>query len=69
MISLLCRYLVFYCPGDLYYKTMTTLPAKIGLIPLKEVIRARKVAKGVVQAADMYPEGYLIMIIIGTIQG
>ena len=60
---------MFYAPGDFYYKAMSALPAKVGLVPLKEVIRARKVAKGVVQAADIYPEGYLIMIIIGTIQG
>ena len=63
------RYLVFYSPKDFYYKVMTSLPAKVILAPLKEVIRTRKIAKGIMQAADIYPEAYLIHIIIGTIQG
>lgn len=36
---------------------------------LKEVLRCKKVHDGVVHAAKLYPNAYLIMIIIGTIKG
>ncbi|XP_072025592.1 trimeric intracellular cation channel type 1B.1-like [Amphiura filiformis] len=62
-------YLVFYAPGDFYYNVMTTLPAKMGLVPLKEVFRTKNVARGVVVSADLYPEAYLIMIINAVILG
>lgn len=36
---------------------------------MKEVIRCKKVNDGVIHAAKIYPNGYIIMIIIGTIKG
>lgn len=36
---------------------------------MKEVIRCKKVHDGVVHAAKIYPNGFLIMVIIGTIKG
>lgn len=36
---------------------------------MKEVIRCKKVHDGVIHAAKIYPNGYLIMVVIGTIKG
>ena len=37
--------------------------------PMKEVIRCKKVHDGVAHATKVYPNGYLIMAIIGIIKG
>lgn len=36
---------------------------------MKEVYRCKKVYDGVTHAAKLYPNAYLIMIIIGTLKG
>lgn len=45
------------------------MPFKIIFAAMKEVIRCKKVYDGVVHAAKIYPNGYLIMVIIGTVKG
>ena len=65
----LIRYFVFYCPGDVFYTVMSSFPVQLTLIPLKEVIRMHKIASGVAQAAAIYPSGFLVMLIIGTVKG
>ncbi|XP_015910217.1 trimeric intracellular cation channel type 1B.1 [Parasteatoda tepidariorum] len=62
-------YIIFYTPFDFGYKVFKFLPVKIILAVMKEIIRCKKVHDGVVHAAKIYPNGYLIMIIIGTIKG
>lgn len=62
-------YAVFYTPFDFAYKIFKFLPVKLVLAVMKEVIRCKKVHDGVVHAAKIYPNGYLIMVIIGTIKG
>ncbi|XP_035229280.1 trimeric intracellular cation channel type 1B.1-like [Stegodyphus dumicola] len=62
-------YVIFYTPFDFGYKVFKFLPVKIMLAMMKEVIRCKKVHDGVVHAAKIYPNGYLIMIIIGTMKG
>jgi hypothetical protein len=62
-------YLVFYSPFDVIYKLCKFLPIKILLAAMKEVTRCKKVHDGVVHAAKLYPNGYLIMAIVGTIKG
>lgn len=56
-------------PFDIGYKVFKFLPIKLVLALMKEVIRCKKVHDGVVHAAKIYPNGYLIMIIIGTLKG
>jgi trimeric intracellular cation channel len=60
---------MFYSPFDVVYKIMKFLPIKIIIAAMKEVIRCKKVHDGVVHAAKIYPNGYIIMIAIGTIKG
>ncbi|XP_055953373.1 trimeric intracellular cation channel type 1B.1-like [Argiope bruennichi] len=62
-------YVIFYMPFDIGYKVFKFLPVKLILALMKEVIRCKKVHDGVVHAAKIYPNGYLIMIIIGTLKG
>lgn len=62
-------YLIFYSPFDVVYKICKFLPIKVVLSALKEVIRCKKVHDGVIHAAKLYPNSYLIMIMIGTIKG
>jgi len=62
-------YVVFYTPMDLGYKLAKFLPVKIIFSAMKEIYRCKKVYDGVSHAAKLYPNAYLIMIIIGTIKG
>jgi hypothetical protein len=62
-------YLMFYSPFDIIYKICKFLPIKIIIAAMKEVIRCKKVNDGVLHAAKVYPNGFLIMVIIGTIKG
>jgi len=63
------RYLIFYSPFDVVYKICKFLPVKIVIATLKEVMRCKKVHDGVAHAAKLYPNGWIIMIITGTIKG
>lgn len=62
-------YLIFYMPFDLGYKIFKFLPVKIILATMKEIMRCHKVHQGVLHAAKIYPSGYLIMVICGTLKG
>ncbi|XP_023223693.1 trimeric intracellular cation channel type 1B.1-like [Centruroides sculpturatus] len=62
-------YFMFYSPFDVAYKVCKFLPVKLVFAALKEVQRCKKVHDGVMHAAKIYPNGYLIMIIIGAIKG
>ncbi|XP_003747148.1 trimeric intracellular cation channel type 1B.1 [Galendromus occidentalis] len=62
-------YLMFYSPFDVVYKFCKLLPVKLLLSLAKEITRAKKVHDGVHHAAKLYPNGYLIMVIIGVIKG
>lgn len=62
-------YLIFYSPFDIVYKVCKFLPIKLVIASMKEVMRCKKVHDGVVHAAKIYPNAYLIMIIIGVIKG
>lgn len=59
------RYLVFYTPFDVGYKVAKFLPVKIVASAMKEIYRAKKVYDGVSHAAKLYPNAYVIMIIVG----
>lgn len=63
------RYLIFYCPLNLFYKCVAFLPVKLVLVALKEVVRTRKIAAGVHHAHHAYHHGFFIMIIVGYVKG
>ncbi|XP_005184086.1 trimeric intracellular cation channel type 1B.1 [Musca domestica] len=62
-------YLVFYTPFDIGYKIGKFLPIKVVASAMKEIYRAKKVYDGVTHAAKLYPNAWIIMIIIGTLKG
>ncbi|KAL5276688.1 TMEM38B family protein [Megaselia abdita] len=62
-------YMVFYTPFDIGYKVGKFLPIKIVASAMKEIYRAKKVYDGVSHAAKLYPNAWVIMILIGTMKG
>lgn len=48
---------------------MKFVPVKMVCEALKEVYRAKQVHDGVGHAAKLFPNAYLVMIIIGTVKG
>ena len=69
MLATVVWYLIFYSPFDMIYRFCKFLPVKIILATMKEVIRCKKVHDGVAHAAKLYPSGYVIMAMVGTIKG
>lgn len=62
-------YVIFYSPFDIGYKVVKFLPFKVALSAMKEVYRCKKVHDGVTHAAKLFPSGYLIMVLVGTVKG
>ena len=56
-------------PFDLGYKALKFMPIRVTCEALKEVYRAKMVHDGVSHAAKLFPNAYLVMIIIGTLKG
>ncbi|XP_059054906.1 trimeric intracellular cation channel type 1B.1 [Achroia grisella] len=69
VIGTVTWYVVFYTPFDVSYKVAKFLPVKVVASAMKEIYRAKKVYDGVSHAAKLYPNAYVIMIIIGTLKG
>jgi hypothetical protein len=69
LVATACWYIVFYTPFDIGYKVSKFLPIKLVACAMKEIYRAKKVHDGVVHAAKLYPNAWIIMIIIGTLKG
>ncbi|XP_037556900.1 trimeric intracellular cation channel type 1B.1 [Dermacentor silvarum] len=62
-------YAIFYSPFDIVYKICKFFPCKLVIALMKEVTRCKKVHDGVMHAAKIYPNSYLIMVIIGVVKG
>ncbi|CAI5441020.1 unnamed protein product [Caenorhabditis angaria] len=62
-------YLVFYSPFDIIFKLAQLSPIKTGLIVVKEIQRAHKIAAGIKYSARLYPESYLVQIFVGVSKG
>lgn len=69
VIGTVTWYVVFYTPFDVGYKVAKFLPVKVAAAAMKEIYRAKKVYDGVSHAAKLYPNAYIIMIIVGTLKG
>ncbi|KAM7350808.1 trimeric intracellular cation channel type 1B.1 [Cochliomyia hominivorax] len=69
MVGTVVWYMVFYTPFDIGYKVGKFLPIKLVASAMKEIYRAKKVYDGVSHAAKLYPNAWIIMIIIGTLKG
>ncbi|CAL8108517.1 unnamed protein product [Orchesella dallaii] len=62
-------YLVFYCPFDAVYKICKFLPVKLAFSVMKEIYRVKKVYDGVSHSLKIFPNGYLIALVVGTVKG
>ncbi|CAG7836959.1 unnamed protein product [Allacma fusca] len=62
-------YLIFYCPFDAAYKVCKFLPVKLAFSVMKEIYRTKKVYDGVTHALKVFPSGYLIALMVGTVKG
>jgi len=62
-------YVIFYCPFDAGYKISKFLPVKLTFSVMKEIYRVKKVYDGITHSLKVYPSGFLIALIIGTVKG
>ncbi|KAB7504219.1 Trimeric intracellular cation channel type B-B [Armadillidium nasatum] len=69
LLATVVWYVIFYSPFDIGYKIAKFLPMKVLAAAMKEVYRVKKINDGVTHAAKIFPNGYVIMLIIGTIKG
>jgi len=69
MLGTAVWYVIFYSPFDIGYKICKLLPVKVLLAAMKEVYRVKKINDGVTHAAKVFANGYVTMVIIGTIKG
>lgn len=69
VVATIVWYFVFYSPFDIVYKLSKILPVKVLLCILNEVQRAYKVSHGVSHSAKLYPNSYLVHVLVGTAKG
>lgn len=69
LLASICWYLVFYSPFDLLTHLLRLVPVRIVVGIGKEIQRTKKIFDGVHSTLVLYPDGYLIVILIGAIKG
>nr|CAI5828928.1 unnamed protein product [Callosobruchus analis] len=69
LAAVLIWYAIFFTPMDVAYRLAEFFPVKIIALVMKEIYRCRKVYDGVDHAAKLYPDAFLIMIVIGIVKG
>jgi trimeric intracellular cation channel len=69
LLATICWYLVFYSPLDVVTRLIRFLPIRILLGIAKEIQRTKKIFDGTHSTLAIYPDGYIIVIIIGGIKG
>jgi len=60
---------VFYSPGDLVYSLAKNQVLYVPICVVKEIYRAKKTLGGINDAAKVFPEQELLMVMIGLIKG
>jgi trimeric intracellular cation channel len=69
LLATICWYLVFYAPFDLVTRLIRFLPIRLLIGVAKEVQRTRKIYDGVHSTLLLYPDAYIIVVLIGAIKG
>jgi len=72
MIATLMFLAVFYTPKDIFYSTVKIVPIYAVICTLKEILRAKKIYKGLEEGRQAMPSGgsYLfIPVLIATLKG
>ena len=63
---------VFFSPKDIVYSTIKVVPVYLAICTLKEILRAKKVYKGMKEGSDAMPidgSPLFIPILIATLKG
>lgn len=69
LLATLCWYCVFYSPLDLLGRLIQFLPFRLVIGIGKEIQRTRKIYDGVRSTLAVYPDAYLVIILIGAVKG
>jgi hypothetical protein len=69
LLATICWYLVFYSPFDIVTHLLRWIPIRILVGIAKEIQRTKKIFDGVHSTLAIYPDGYLIVVLIGAIKG
>lgn len=69
LLATIVWYLVFYSPFDLVHNLIVLKPVKVLLSLAKEIQRTHKISHGVAYAAKLYPESYIVQLLIGVSKG
>lgn len=69
LLATVCWYLIFYSPFDLFDRFIRFLPIRLLIGIGKEILRTKKIYTGVHSTLALYPDGYIIVVLIGGIKG
>jgi len=69
LLATICWYLVFYSPLDLINRLLRFLPIRLVIGVGKEIQRTKKIYDGIRSTLDLYPDSYIIVVLIGAIKG
>ncbi len=69
LLATVCWYAIFYSPFDLFIRLIRFLPIRFVIGVAKEIQRTKKIYHGVHSTLALYPDGYIIVVLIGAIKG
>ncbi|EPB73370.1 hypothetical protein ANCCEY_07530 [Ancylostoma ceylanicum] len=69
LLASLVWYGVFYSPFDIVHKLISFKLIKVVVSIAKEVQRTHKISHGVAYAAKLYPESYMVQVLVGVAKG
>merc|ERR1719394_102043 len=69
MLATVVWWAVFYSPGDIVYTLVKNLALYVPICVVKEIYRAKKVLGGMNDAAKIFPDNEMIIIMIGVLKG
>jgi len=69
LLATICWYFVFYSPYDIVIRLLRFIPIRIPIGVAKEIQRTKKIFDGVHSTLAIYPDGYIIVVLIGAIKG
>jgi uncharacterized membrane protein YeiH len=69
LLATLCWYLIFYSPFDIVTRLLRFVPIRLAVGVAKEIQRTKKIHDGVLATMAIYPDAYIIIVLIGAIKG
>lgn len=69
LLATICWYFVFYSPLDIVGRLLHFVPIKIVVGIGKEIQRTKKIFDGIHSTLAIYPDGYVIVVLIGAVKG